>query len=72
MPWCEPCSKYLSPNTVRGDGSCPTCGQHVGEIEQRAAEQLDETGTPWHFKLLVGALVIYLGWRVIQMISWLF
>jgi hypothetical protein len=71
VPWCEPCSKYLSPNTVRSDGSCPTCGEQVGEIEQRAAVQLDETSTPWHFKLLVGALVIYLGWRIVQMISWL-
>jgi len=26
---------------------------------------------PWHFWLLLGALVIYLGWRAIQGVSWL-
>jgi hypothetical protein len=25
---------------------------------------------PWHFWLLVGALSIYLGWRLIQGIEW--
>ncbi len=25
---------------------------------------------PWHFWLLVGALVIYLGWRLIEVIIW--
>jgi hypothetical protein len=44
----------------------------VGEIEQRAAEVTDDEPTPWHFKLLLGALAIYLTWRIIQMVSWLF
>jgi hypothetical protein len=26
---------------------------------------------PWHFKLLLVAVVVYLVWRVIQMIGWL-
>jgi hypothetical protein len=26
---------------------------------------------PWHFKLLVLATVVYLGWRLVQMIGWL-
>ncbi len=72
MPWCEDCAKYLTPTALNDDGTCPTCGRPVGEIEQRAAEALDDESTPWHFKLLVGALAIYLGFRVIQMISWLF
>lgn len=72
MPWCEDCSKYLAPTALNDDGTCPTCGRPVGEIEERAAEELDDESTPWHFKLLVGALVIYLGFRLIQMIGWLF
>ena len=71
MPWCEDCSKYLTPTALNDDGTCPTCGRSVGEIEERAAEELDDESTPWHFKLLVGALVIYLGFRVVQMIGWL-
>jgi hypothetical protein len=26
---------------------------------------------PWHFKMLVGALVLYLGWRAYQGVEWL-
>jgi len=29
------------------------------------------TKVPWHFWLLVVALVVYLGWRAIQGIGWL-
>ena len=72
MPWCEDCAKYLTPTALNDDGTCPTCGRPVGDIEERAAEELDREATPWHFKLLVGALAIYLGFRLIQMIGWLF
>ena len=27
---------------------------------------------PWHFKLMVGLAALYVGWRVVQMIGWLF
>lgn len=26
--------------------------------------------TPWHFKLLLVALVLYLGWRLVEGIVW--
>ena len=48
------------------DGTCPKCGGSVGEIEQRAAEVAVDESTPWHFKLLVVALILYLGWRFVQ------
>lgn len=32
------------------------------------SEQADEK-VPWHFKLLVGLLVVYLTWRFIQLFS---
>ena len=66
MPWCEECSKYLTPTALDTDGSCPTCGRPVGEIEQRAGEAIAEEATPWHFKLLVTAVVLYLGWRFVE------
>lgn len=72
MPWCEDCAKYLTPTALNDDGTCPTCGRPVGEIEERASEALDDESTPWHFKLLVAALAIYLGFRLVQMIGWLF
>jgi hypothetical protein len=30
-----------------------------------------EPRAPWHFKLLVAAVVVYLGWRLVQMIGWI-
>jgi hypothetical protein len=36
-----------------------------GELEGEAPK------VPWHFKLLMVALVIYLGWRAVQGIVWL-
>jgi hypothetical protein len=26
----------------------------------------DDTSAPWHFKLMVFLLVVYLGWRVVE------
>jgi hypothetical protein len=68
MPWCETCSRFLNPNTLEADGTCPTCGRQVAEpANERAATQQK---APWHFKLLVLATVIYLGWRLVQLIEW--
>lgn len=66
MPWCEECSKYLTPSSLRSDGTCPSCGRPVGEAEQRASEEADDESAPWHFKLLVVMLVVYLGWRFVE------
>jgi uncharacterized paraquat-inducible protein A len=71
VPWCEECAKYLTPTSLPDDGTCPTCGRPVGEIERRAAEVERDESTPWHFKLLVAAVVAYLAWRLVQMVGWL-
>jgi hypothetical protein len=69
MPWCETCSRFLNPNSLETDGSCPECGRVVAEPRDAHA-QAEVTKAPWHFKLLLVCVVIYLTWRVIQMISW--
>ena len=43
------------------DGSCPTCGSVIAEPVK----------APWHFKLMLLALALYLGWRAWQGIDWL-
>ena len=70
MPWCPACDEYLAPPRVRADGTCPTCrrpvdpgGAHTGN------DELDPF--PWHFKLLAGALALYLGYRAFQGLEWL-
>ena len=49
---------------MRPDGSCPTCGTVL-------AEPVAQAKAPWHFKLLVVALCVYLAWRLVQAISWI-
>jgi hypothetical protein len=73
MPWCPTCDRYLAPSTVRTDGNCPTCGRPVDKAELAADETEREAlpPIPWHFKLLVVAVAIYLSYRLYQGIMWL-
>ena len=75
MPWCEPCERYLTPNTVTPDGSCPTCGGAVdaGPASPSAAsvsttidDRRASEPVPWHFWVLLLLAVVYLGWRAIE------
>jgi hypothetical protein len=73
MPWCEHCSKFWNPNSIPPDATCPKCGKPVtpGRPVTVAEDDPGEDYTaPWHFKLMVVAIVVYLGWRVVQMIGW--
>ena len=83
MPWCEDCAKYWAPSAMRPDGTCPTCGRNpepAGKVVtadnldlKRLASGDDDDGedakAPWHFKLLVVLLVVYLVWRFIQLLT---
>jgi hypothetical protein len=68
VPWCDSCDKYLAPNTVTTDGQCPTCD---AEVDTADANNDTAGKVPWHFWLVVVALVAYLGWRLIVGIGWL-
>lgn len=103
MPWCDSCDRFLSPNTVRDDGTCPDCGSAIisprslerarrgrgssadamatrserapapgTEADARAEPAPDATDekTPWHFKVLLVALILYLTWRLVQGVLW--
>ncbi len=69
VPWCEPCEKYLSPNAVSVVGTCPKCGERV---EDKDGQPADSQKIPWHFWVFVGAALIYLFWRLIQGLGFLF
>jgi hypothetical protein len=83
MPWCDSCAKYWAPNAMKTDGSCPDCNRVLAtkgamRMEARSlgvaapGEQEGEAPkAPWHFKLMLGALGIYLVWRLYQGILWL-
>jgi hypothetical protein len=73
MPWCDRCAKYWAPSSMNADGTCPSCGADV-DTPAPAAERAggDDAGVeekaPWHFKVMVVALVIYLVYRFGTMI----
>lgn len=60
MAWCEECSKFRPPGGLDENGACPDCGTVIGPPPK----------APWHFKLLVVAVVLYLGFRAYQGIDW--
>ena len=80
MPWCEPCAKYFAPSTLTSDGTCPECGTSIevvtingrvtsDTLDLKKLAGVDGEKVPWHFKLLVGLLCLYLGWRVVQLFA---
>jgi hypothetical protein len=41
----------------------------LGEVAQKAGEgATDEERAPWHFWAVVVASVVYVGWRIVQLI----
>jgi hypothetical protein len=63
VPWCDDCARFLTPTTLSEKGECPSCGRVVAEPK--------DLKVPWHFKLLVVATVLYLGFRAWQGVVWL-
>jgi hypothetical protein len=73
VPWCVSCNKFLTPPTVRADGTCPRCGSEVERglipgMTRPAGEE--RPGVPWHLKLLGLALAVYLSFRFFEVIEW--
>ena len=67
---------------MNDDGTCPTCGRVVEapvrqpitakniDLRKLAAEDGEEVAkTPWHFKLMMVLLALYLGWRIVQLFT---
>jgi hypothetical protein len=84
VPWCTHCDRFLSPSTVRVNGTCPTCGQVVDAGRAHPAPPVAAAAAPgptdpeeavepvpWHLKLLLVALAIYLAYRAYQGVAWL-
>jgi hypothetical protein len=74
VPWCATCDRFLSPPTVRADGTCPTCGRAVdGEHTHGSVPTTGErrASLPWHLWLLAVAVAVYLGFRAWQGIEWI-
>lgn len=66
---CPTCGRLLEAKTADGpllSGS----NANSGKVDLRALASSggdDDAAAPWHFKLLVFGLVVYLGWRIIDL-----
>jgi len=70
---CPRCGAAVDPGRARAPDAvaaspapAPATGAPEGD-----ADDVVPIPLPWHFKLLVGAIVVYLGWRAIQGVIWL-
>lgn len=70
VPWCDGCDRFYNPNTLRPDGTCPSCGRPVAAAAAGSDAAPEGERAPWHFKLLVTATAAYLGWRLVQGVIW--
>ena len=82
MPWCDPCAKYWAPNAMEENGACPQCKTVLatkGALRMEARSlglpapgeiEGDAPKAPWHFKLALAAVAVYLGWRAVQGVMW--
>jgi uncharacterized paraquat-inducible protein A len=62
MPWCDTCDRLVDEHEVV-DGHCPRCNTDVTSSTRPPL--------PWRFRLMIGATVVYLGYRTYQVIGWI-
>ena len=67
MPWCDHCDQYRAPTALNEDGTCPTCNNEVDTEDMKVSVR---ARAPWHFWVMVAALVLYLGWRAVEGVVW--
>lgn len=74
---CPRCGAPVEPGRASAPSPIPASIEAAGfsAVDQGAAGERapddDTLPLPWHFKLLVGAIALYLGWRAFQGIEWL-
>jgi uncharacterized paraquat-inducible protein A len=61
MPWCDECDKLVDDDELSEEGNCPQCGDLL----------TGRKPIPWQFRIMIGATVIYLGYRTYQLIGWI-
>ncbi len=54
---------------MNDDGTCPSCHRVIEEPTPAGEGDGEDEKAPWHFKLMVAALVVYLGWRFVEIIT---
>jgi hypothetical protein len=76
---CSRCGAVVDPGRAHAP-SAPRAAESTVDVEPPATaaghdavgsdDEADTLPLPWHFKLLVGAIALYLGWRAVQGVEW--
>ena len=72
MPWCGPCQRYFAPPALSPDGTCPACGEAVEAADvapEAGGTPEEDVRAPWHFWAVVVATVVYVAWRIVQLVG---
>jgi hypothetical protein len=67
---CPRCGRVVDPGHAHAPATTDPPGGDDGE-PQPATDEEPLDPIPWHFKLLLGAVALYLGYRAFQGIEWL-
>ena len=76
MPWCQDCDRFYNPNSLTASGDCPSCGRSLAaqavatEHRPEKLRKFNDEPAPWHFKVVVVCVSVYLGFRLFQGIFW--
>jgi uncharacterized paraquat-inducible protein A len=62
VAWCEECDTLVEDEDLGEEGECPACGTILADQERAPI--------PWYFKFMLLATVVYLGWRIYQLVHW--
>lgn len=55
--WCEQCDR-----PVAGD-TCEVCGEAISPAVREPV--------PWRWRFFIVVTIVYIGWRIYQLVSWL-
>ena len=66
---CPDCGRTVDP-AAKAPAPAPSEATSLAGDPSIRLKELDEYKAPWHFKLMVTLAVVYLVFRIIQMISW--
>jgi hypothetical protein len=74
MPWCTDCDRFYNPNTLSAEGTCPdghlVVDPDAPEAQPEKLRKFRDEPAPWHFKVLVACMTVYLSYRLVQGVGW--
>ena len=67
-PVCGVAVEEAEGAAVEGSGEGAAAEGSEGAAVEGSGEE--EYRAPWHFRLMVVATVVYVGWRIVQLVGW--